>query len=197
MQNTQKSYAKEAEGTLMTNWLINSRPSRSKKVNSITFAEEDIKNVHYPYCGVRVVRTVMAKSGLGRMLVDNRSSVNVIFLSTFEQINIETSLALSLEPLYGFTTYHGVLGRSALKELWVVTSIQHMCMKFSTERGIAAVKGNQLEANKFYRIALQKAETKKINMTFIDVEMTEALEEAPDVTTEDATSPEDINPRKS
>lgn len=29
----------------------------------------------------------------------------------------------------------------ALKELWAVTSIHHLCMKFSTKNGIATIKG--------------------------------------------------------
>ncbi|KAL2497972.1 hypothetical protein Adt_23522 [Abeliophyllum distichum] len=37
-QNAHKCYAKEAERALMTNWLINSRPSGSNKVDPITFA---------------------------------------------------------------------------------------------------------------------------------------------------------------
>ncbi|KAL2499385.1 Uncharacterized protein Adt_24935 [Abeliophyllum distichum] len=47
-RNAQKSYAKEAEGKLEMNWLINSRPSSSSKVDSISFTEEDMKGVHYP-----------------------------------------------------------------------------------------------------------------------------------------------------
>ncbi|KAL2518958.1 RNase H domain-containing protein [Abeliophyllum distichum] len=102
-RNAQKSYAIEAKGKLMTNWLINSRPSGSSKVDPISFTEEDMRGVHYPHCDALVVRAVVAMNGLGRMLVDNRSSVNVIFLSTYEQMNIDVPLELSNEPLYGFT----------------------------------------------------------------------------------------------
>ncbi|KAL2471878.1 Uncharacterized protein Adt_40014 [Abeliophyllum distichum] len=165
-RNAQNSYAKEAEGKLLTNWLINSRPSGSNKVDPISFTEEDMRRVHYPHCDTLVVRAVVVRNGLGRMLVDNGSSVNVIFLSTYEQMNIDISLEPSTEPLYGFirdcvtlkgivrlavtmgeeplaahtfmkflvvdrrSTYHGVIGRPALKELCVVTSVHHLCMKF-------------------------------------------------------------------
>lgn len=37
------------------------------------------------------------------------------------------------------SAYHGVLGRPSLKELWAVTSIHYLCMKFPTENGIATV----------------------------------------------------------
>ncbi|KAL2499539.1 Uncharacterized protein Adt_25089 [Abeliophyllum distichum] len=231
-QNAQKSYAKEAEGKLMTNWLINSRPSGSSKVDPISFTEEDMRGVHYLHCDALVVRAVVARNGLGRMLVDNGSSVNVIFSSMYEQMNIDVSLEPSTEPLYGFTgdcvtpkgivrlavtmgeelltahtfieflvvdrrsAYHGVLGRLALKELWVVTFIHHLCMKFSTERGIATIRGNQPEARKCYRNALRKAEKKEINMTIINVEMNEASgATSEDVEMEEASFIEDIDSR--
>ncbi|KAL2505919.1 Uncharacterized protein Adt_21540 [Abeliophyllum distichum] len=231
-RNAQKSYAKEAEEKLEMNWLINSRPSSSSKVDPISFTEEDMKGVHYPHCDALVVRAVVARNGLGRMLVDNGSSVNVIFTSTYEQMNIDVPLEPSTEPLYGFTgdcvtpkgiirlavtmgeeplaahtfmeflvvdrrsAYHGVLGRPALKELWAVTSIHHLCMKFPTEGGIATVRGNQPEARKCYRNALRKAEKKEVNMTFCDVVMGEATEAASeDVEMQEASLAEDIDPR--
>ncbi|KAL2471481.1 Uncharacterized protein Adt_39617 [Abeliophyllum distichum] len=101
-RNAQKSYAKETEGKLMTNWLINSRPSGSNKVDPISFTEEDMRGVHYLHCDALVVRAVVVRNGLGRMLVDNSSSVNVIFLSTYEQMNIEVPLKPSTKLLYGF-----------------------------------------------------------------------------------------------
>ncbi|KAL2497510.1 Uncharacterized protein Adt_23060 [Abeliophyllum distichum] len=104
-RNAQKSYAKEAEGKLMTNWLINNRPSSSSKVDPISFTEEEMRGVHYPHCDSLVVRAVVSRNGLGRMLVDNGSSVNVIFSSTYEQMNIVDPLEPSTEPLYGFTGY--------------------------------------------------------------------------------------------
>ncbi|KAL2503713.1 Reverse transcriptase domain-containing protein [Abeliophyllum distichum] len=231
-QNAQKSYAKEAEGKLMTNWLINSRPSGSSKVDPISFTEEDMRGVHYLHCDALIVRAVVARNGLGRMLVDNGSFVNVIFSSTYEQMNIDVPLEPSTEPLYVFTgdcvipkgiirltvmmgeqplaahtfmkflvvdrrsAYHGVLGRPALKELWTVTSIHHLCMKFSTEGGITTIRGNQPEARKCYRNVLRKAEKKEMNMTIRDVEMEEASEAAlEDVEMEEASFTEDIDPR--
>ncbi|KAL2479946.1 Uncharacterized protein Adt_32912 [Abeliophyllum distichum] len=180
----------------------------SKKVDPITFIEEDMRGVHYLYYDALVVRAIVARNGLGRIFVDNGSSVNAIFSSTYEQMNIDAQLERSAEPIYGFTgdcvttkgvirqavimekeplathtfmeflvvdrrsTYHGVLlGRPALKELWAMTSIHHLCMKFLTERGVATVRRNQLEARKCYRNVLRKAEKKEVNMTILDIEM--------------------------
>ncbi|KAL2471436.1 Uncharacterized protein Adt_39572 [Abeliophyllum distichum] len=88
------------------------------------------------------------------------------------------------------------LRSTRLKELWTVTSIHHLCMKFSTEGCIATIQGNQPEARKCYRNALRKVEKKEINMTILDVEMEEASgTTSEDVEMEEASFIEDIDPR--
>ncbi|KAL2492072.1 Uncharacterized protein Adt_27700 [Abeliophyllum distichum] len=62
-----------------------------------------MKDVHYSHCEALVVKVVVARNRLGRILVDNESSVNVIFWSTYEQMNIEIALAPTPKPLYRFT----------------------------------------------------------------------------------------------
>ncbi|KAL2542235.1 Uncharacterized protein Adt_03213 [Abeliophyllum distichum] len=61
-----------------------------------------MRDVHYLYCDALMVRAVVAKNRLGRILVDNESSVNVIFMSTYEHMNIVTPLALFPKHFYGF-----------------------------------------------------------------------------------------------
>ncbi|KAL2505138.1 Uncharacterized protein Adt_20759 [Abeliophyllum distichum] len=73
---------------------VRSHPSGSKKVDPITFIEENMKGVHYPHCDTLVVRAMVAQNGLGRMLVDN---------GTYEQMKIDALLEPSTEPLYNFT----------------------------------------------------------------------------------------------
>ncbi|KAL2542460.1 Uncharacterized protein Adt_03438 [Abeliophyllum distichum] len=41
------------------------------------------------------------------------------------------------------SAFHGILRRTALKDLQVVTSIHHLAMKFPTLVGVAKVHGNQ------------------------------------------------------
>ncbi|KAL2525856.1 Uncharacterized protein Adt_10910 [Abeliophyllum distichum] len=117
------------------------------------------------------------------MLVDNGRYVNVIFLSTYEQISIDTLLEPSTETLYRFTgdciTPKGIV-RLVVKMEKVPLAV-HTFMKF-------------LVVDK--RNALRKAEKKEINMTFLDVEMTEASEEVVrDITIEEAAYPKDIDPK--
>ncbi|KAL2492071.1 Uncharacterized protein Adt_27699 [Abeliophyllum distichum] len=58
------------------------------------------------------------------------------------------------------------------------------------------VKDNQSEARKCYRNTVRKVEKKEVNVTFLDVEMVEASEDAPgDITMEEATSSKDIDTR--
>ncbi|KAL2532746.1 Uncharacterized protein Adt_06097 [Abeliophyllum distichum] len=92
---------------------------------------------------------------------------------------VHLAITIEEEPLASHTfieflvvdrrsAYDGVLGWPALKEVWAVTSIHHLCMMFFTERGIAMVKGNQPKARKCYRNALQKIEKKEFNMKFLE-----------------------------
>ncbi|KAL2462277.1 Uncharacterized protein Adt_45697 [Abeliophyllum distichum] len=98
-------------------------------------------------------------------------------------MNIEIPLAFSPEPLYGFTgdyiTPKRIVRLAAhLKELWVVTSIHYLYMKFVTDNGVATMKGNQHEARKCYKIAQRKTEKRTVDAILWDVEMEDILEEA-------------------
>ncbi|KAL2455939.1 Uncharacterized protein Adt_47015 [Abeliophyllum distichum] len=106
----------------------------------------------------------------------------------------------------GHPHLHGILsGRQKISLPWSLgpTRLEralgrdfHLCMKFSTERGVATIRGNQHEARKCYRNALRKAEKKEVNMTIRVIEMKESSEETPeDVEMEEASSLKDIDPR--
>lgn len=73
------------------------------------------------------------------------------------------------------SAYHGVLGRPVLKELWPVTSIHHLCMKFSSKHGIATVLGNQMGSRECYLNSLPKAEPR--NMIIMNIELFDLPEE--------------------
>ncbi|XP_022852054.1 uncharacterized protein LOC111373709 [Olea europaea var. sylvestris] len=69
----------------------------------ITFSQEDTQGVHHPHCDVLVVRVVVARNRLKRMLVNNGSSVNILFGSTFDKMQFEYGLIPMTDPLFGFT----------------------------------------------------------------------------------------------
>ncbi|XP_062093951.1 uncharacterized protein LOC133799984 [Humulus lupulus] len=54
------------------------------------------------------------------------------------------------------SAYNAILGRPALVEFRVVTSIRHLCLKIPTESGIGTVRGNHKEVRKCYNVSLQQ-----------------------------------------
>ncbi|XP_025611928.1 uncharacterized protein [Arachis hypogaea] len=52
------------------------------------------------------------------------------------------------------STYNALIGRTTLNWLAVVVSTPHLCMKFSTPKGIATVRGDQKLARKCYNESL-------------------------------------------
>ena len=50
---------------------------------TITFSDSDIEGYQHPYDDPLVIRAVVANKAIHRVLVDNGSSANIIFTSTF------------------------------------------------------------------------------------------------------------------
>lgn len=80
-----------------------------RKVQPITFAQEDTTSLHYLYCDTLTIRAVVAQNGLKRMLVGNGSLVNILFDSTYDKMQVDHELTLMdheltlmTSPLYGF-----------------------------------------------------------------------------------------------
>ena len=86
----------------MITYIVNESKT-ANKMAPITFSQEDAEGVHHPHCDALVVRAVVARNGLKRMLVDNGSSVNILFGSTFDKMQIEHGLIPMTDPLFGFT----------------------------------------------------------------------------------------------
>jgi hypothetical protein len=53
----------------------------------ITFAEADIKLTSFPYTDAMVITAHIDKWDVTRVLEDNRSQAEILFLSTFEQMS--------------------------------------------------------------------------------------------------------------
>ncbi|KAL2505106.1 Uncharacterized protein Adt_20727 [Abeliophyllum distichum] len=69
----------------------------------ITFTPTDATRVHFLHNGALVVQTVVAKNSLGRMLVDDRNSVNIIYGATYDKMGIEALMIPAMDPIYGIT----------------------------------------------------------------------------------------------
>ncbi|KAL2498278.1 Uncharacterized protein Adt_23828 [Abeliophyllum distichum] len=98
--NSRQNYAKAAREEPVESWQVHGhRP----KAPLISFTEEDEAGIHYPYCDALVVRAIIARNGLGRMLVDDGSAVNILFGSAFDQMEVDHEVTAISEPLFGFT----------------------------------------------------------------------------------------------
>ena len=72
--------------------------------DDITFKESDVHLVHHPHCDTLIVKAMMANSNVYRILVDNGSSVDILYYQAFKKVGLKDSdLRLSPSPIYGFT----------------------------------------------------------------------------------------------
>ena len=63
---------------------------------SITFSDSDLEGCQHPHDDPLVIRAVVAIKTIHRVLVDNGSSANIIFASTFDKMGIGRE---KLEPV--------------------------------------------------------------------------------------------------
>ncbi|KAL2471770.1 Uncharacterized protein Adt_39906 [Abeliophyllum distichum] len=98
--NSRQNYAKATRKEPVESWQVHGhRP----KAPLISFTEEDKAGIHYLHCDALVVRAIVARNGLGRMLVDDGSAVNILFGSAFDQMEVDHKVMAISEPLFGFT----------------------------------------------------------------------------------------------
>ena len=77
----------------------------------IIFSEEDTRGIHHPHCDALVVTLPVANKRLHRILIDNGSSADILFLSAFTKMGLERS------QLMPYTTQlHGFAGGSVIPE---------------------------------------------------------------------------------
>ena len=70
----------------------------------ISFSEDDARTVHFPYHNPLVIESQIANMIVARVLVDNDSSVNILFKAAFEKIRLTTAdLSPCTSTLYGFS----------------------------------------------------------------------------------------------
>jgi hypothetical protein len=69
----------------------------------ITFTEADINRVSFPHTDAMVITTYIDKWNVTRVLVDNGSRAEILFLSTFEQMGLNKKpLKEVSKHMYGF-----------------------------------------------------------------------------------------------
>ena len=131
-----------------------------RELEDVIFTKADSRWVHHPQSNALVIAARVANSNVNRMLVDNGSTIDIIYLDAYKRLGLtESELSPMTSPLYEFTgdhvipkgmiklavtvgehpqvlivitefhvmdcpsVFNGVIGRSLLKALKIVTSI--------------------------------------------------------------------------
>ena len=73
-------------------------------MDDITFYERDVHHLHHPHCDALVIKAMIANSNVHWMLVDNGSSVDILYYQAFERMGLKVNdLKPSPNPIYSFT----------------------------------------------------------------------------------------------
>ena len=104
----QNRYLLEAKEELIT--VTNSSDKRPAKqfieeTDDITFNKrDDGHHVCYPHYDELVIKAMITNNNVHRMLVDNGSSIDILYFQAFERIGLKVSdLRPSPNPIYSFT----------------------------------------------------------------------------------------------
>ena len=73
-------------------------------MDDIIFSDKDAHHVHHPHCDALVVKAMIANNNVHHMLVDNGSTVDILYYHAIKRIGLKVSdLKPSPNPIYGFT----------------------------------------------------------------------------------------------
>ena len=83
------------------------RPRKVRKEEEITFSEKDAVRLHHPYDDALMITPLIGCHNVRRMLMGNGSTVNILFQTAFERMNLdEADLKPASIPLYNFIGDH-------------------------------------------------------------------------------------------
>jgi hypothetical protein len=100
-RSSRKAYARQAHNILVTQ-----RPRKNVKMDNqiITFSEDDARGIHQPHDDALVVTITIADFITRRVLIDNGSSADIIYLPAYQQMKIDKEQMRPIDiPLVGFT----------------------------------------------------------------------------------------------
>ena len=136
--------------------------SRAHPRNSpvpIIFTEDEGKRLNHPHFDALVVDLEIEKHKVMRNLIDNGSSVDIIFARALDQLSFpEKTLRLVKNNLRGFASNEVVpMGRIALRvtfgTIQGVASTYHLLLKFPTPYIIGVSEGIRTLSRETYQVA--------------------------------------------
>jgi hypothetical protein len=99
-RSSRKAYARQIHNVLVTQ-----KTDKKPRLEDlpITFTEEDARKIFHPHDDALVVTLEIAGYSTRRVLIDNGSSVDIIYLTAFQQMKIGKDQLRPIEtPLVGF-----------------------------------------------------------------------------------------------
>ncbi|KAL2486295.1 Uncharacterized protein Adt_31051 [Abeliophyllum distichum] len=134
-----------------TSYQILSNAIASPDVAKFSFSKEDASHILQPYSDALIITMLVSEFNIHRTLVDDGSSVNVLYLRTFKEWRLTNDILPPYQRriITNFvivdlpSNYNATLGRPELK---VTASIYHYAMKFSTLHGVGIVRRCQTMA---------------------------------------------------
>ena len=73
-------------------------------MEDITFSEKDARHIRHPHYDALVIKAMVANNNVHRILVDNGSSVDILYFQAFEKMGLKVSnLKPSPNLVYDFT----------------------------------------------------------------------------------------------
>uniref|UniRef100_A0A2N9EQ75 Integrase catalytic domain-containing protein n=1 Tax=Fagus sylvatica TaxID=28930 RepID=A0A2N9EQ75_FAGSY len=149
-RSSRKAYARQAHNILVTQ---RSRKSLKMDDQVISFSEDDARNIHHPHDDALVVTLTIAGFLTRRVLVDNGSSADIIYLPAYQQMKIDKEQLKPIDiPLVGFTG-------DKVKPLGVVSLVIEAGtyprqVRTSVEFLVEKLKGDQATARECYFASL-------------------------------------------
>ena len=171
-KKAQKTYLRMVQNVQLTGFV----PKMTQIDNPIIeFSEEDALRLHHLHDDALVISIKIGDYNTHRVLVDNESSVDILYYPVFQQMRIDRERLIPINaPLVGFRrtkvfslsivtflvvdcsfAYNAILGRPTHNSWKVITSTYHLMIKFPTEYGVGEVGGNQVAARECYIVILE------------------------------------------
>ena len=85
---------------------LDKRPAKLLRgeMEDITFSEKDAHHIHHSHGNALVIKATISNNNVQRILVDNGSSMDILYFQAFERMGLKVSdLKPSPNPVYGFT----------------------------------------------------------------------------------------------